>query len=418
MPTSLNIASYDINNCEGVVGNLWNLIYVLELVIIILMTFIGFLTYKRALTHSFKKQVVLFTSGTVIFSTIFFLSNFYGEITRVYEFNLWGPVGMAAFLIVLGYMMTTYKLFNMKIFSTQLFIIILWTLLASLLFIENIDYIHIVVGCSAILFLGIGIQLIKSVQQEIDSREKIERLAKELESANSKLKEVDALKSEFLSFASHQLRNPLTAVKGYASLVIEGDYGKVKPEILGVFKTISDSTQNLLVMVQEFLDISKIEQGGMKYDMGPIDLKKLVTSVVDQTKPNIEIKNLTYSLSIPEGMEYHTQGDENKLRQVFINIIDNCIKYTPTGSLSMTLGKTNGKILFTIVDTGVGISAEDIPKLFGKFNRATGANKINVIGSGLGLYLAKQIIEAHKGYITVASPGKGLGSTFTVELPS
>ncbi len=133
-----------------------------------------------------------------------------------------------------------------------------------------------------LIFTGaIGINLIRSVKKEIEAREIIEKQEKEMERlnveislANEKLKSLDQLKSEFLSLASHQLRSPITAIKGYASLLLEGDYGEIPEEVKKVIQTIYTSTQTLAVMVSDFLDISRIEQGSMKYDMTDFDFKR------------------------------------------------------------------------------------------------------------------------------------------------
>lgn len=419
LPTNFSLSGFDVGTCLSIEGPLaLYYIYFIEAIYTLWIVFYTSRRYKRELQRKIKNEIALIGVGMVLFLLAFSWGNLIGSFTDNWKLGEFGLIGMPVFIGFLTYVIVKFKLFNLKLIGANVLVVTLWVLTASLLLIEDISITHVVVGITLIITIIFGLFLVQSVRNEVAEKEKNQRLAKDLEVANVKLKELDGLKSEFLSFASHQLRNPLTAVKGYASLVLEGDYGTVDPKIVEVFKTISASTQNLLVMVQEFLDISKIEQGGMKYDMGSIDIRKLVESVVDQTKPNIEIKNLTHSLTIPDGASYTSEGDENKLRQVFVNIIDNCIKYTPTGGLAMTLEHKGPSIVFTIVDTGVGISAEDLPKLFGKFNRATGANKINVVGSGLGLYLAKQIIEAHRGSIKVESPGKGLGSTFTITLPA
>jgi signal transduction histidine kinase len=264
----------------------------------------------------------------------------------------------------------------------------------------------------------------------VTQREKIEALAKDLEtankslgkantdlaSANNKLKELDVMKSEFLSFASHQIRAPLTAIKGYASLLLEGDFGEMAEPVTGAVHTIFQSCQNLVVIVNEFLDISRIEQGRMKYDMVDFDVKKLTEDTLHELRPNIDKAHLESSFK-GDDKDYNWHGDLGKVKQVIGNIIDNSIKYTPTGSISVKVSRDDKNILITVSDTGIGISAEDIPKLFEKFSRAKDANKTNVIGTGLGLFVAKQMIEAHKGRVWVESPGQGKGSSFYIELP-
>ncbi|MEQ1625619.1 MAG: HAMP domain-containing sensor histidine kinase, partial [Sediminibacterium sp.] len=279
-------------------------------------------------------------------------------------------------------------------------------------------------GILLIISIVVGIFLIKSVIKEVEQREKIEALAKDLErankdlekvnvdlaSANDRLKELDTLKNEFLSFATHQIRAPLTAIKGYASMLIDGDFGEMIDPVKGAVHTIFDSCQNLVTIVNEFLDISRIEQGRMKYDMIDFDLRKLCEDTLNELRPNIEKQGLSSTFSCDEG-DFMWHGDQGKIKQVIGNFIDNAIKYTPDGSLAMKLSVSGKNFLITLADTGIGIAKQDIPKLFAKFSRTKEANKQNVIGTGLGLYVAKQMVEAHKGRVWVESKGRGLGST-------
>ncbi|MHB1316806.1 MAG: sensor histidine kinase, partial [Minisyncoccota bacterium] len=259
-----------------------------------------------------------------------------------------------------------------------------------------------------------GILLIKGVREEVSQREKVEKLAIDLEKANGRLKEVDQLKSEFLSLATHQIRAPLTAIKGYVSLILEGDYGETSEPVKGAVKIIGQSCENLVLIVNEFLDISRIEQGKMKYNLEKFNLKTFVEQILTELKPNINDANLFCEFSGDDSFVY---ADKGKLKQVVGNLIDNAIKYTPTGGMGIVVSKHDNNIYFSIKDTGIGISKEDMLKLFGKFTRTKDASKTNVIGTGLGLYVAKQMIEAMKGKIWIESDGAGKGSTFIIELP-
>jgi signal transduction histidine kinase len=186
---------------------------------------------------------------------------------------------------------------------------------------------------------------------------------------------------------------------------------KVKESV----QVIDTSSKSLVKIVNEFLDISRIEQGRMKYEFVDFDAKKLAEEVVAELRPNVEKKKLSFEFSADAG-EYTTSSDVGKIKQVIGNIIDNSIKYTPEGGIKVHVGRKADKILISVTDTGIGISKEDIPKLFSKFTRAKDANKTNVTGTGLGLYVAKQMLQALNGKIWVESPGKGKGSSFYIEL--
>jgi signal transduction histidine kinase len=239
-----------------------------------------------------------------------------------------------------------------------------------------------------------------------------------LEQANEKLQSLDKLKTEFLSLASHQLRSPLTAIKGYSSMLIEGTYGKLNLKINEPVKRIYSSAQGLVNIVEDLLNVSKIEQGGMKYEMMPTDLAPVVTTLFHEMEIPAQGKHIAFSMNVSPDEKYMVQADPTKIKQVLLNLVDNSIKYTPEkGAISISLVREADHIVFAVTDNGVGISPETKAKLFEKFSRGEGG-KVNTGGSGLGLYLAKQIAIAHKGDVIIQSEGLGKGSTFKVVLPA
>lgn len=198
----------------------------------------------------------------------------------------------------------------------------------------------------------------------------------------------------------------------------EGDYGPVSSEVSGTLDIISDSANSLVTIVGDFLDVSRIEQGRMKYEMKDFDLNKLISQIVTEYQPNIEKKKLQFTFETDPHENYTMYGDPTKIKQIIGNIIDNSVKYTPKGSVKVTLTEREGKFLVKISDTGVGIPPQTIPKLFQKFTRAENANEANILGTGLGLYVAKQMVEAHKGRIWAESEGNNKGSQFYIEFPA
>lgn len=242
-------------------------------------------------------------------------------------------------------------------------------------------------------------------------------LYQELKVANEKLKELDQMKSEFLSLATHQIRAPLTAIKGYSSMLLEGDFGVLPQKAKDSVGTIMKSCQNLIDIVGDFLNISRIEQGRMVYEKTVFDMGELVKEVSNELKPNIQNAHLEFEVEVPEGFVGEVNADRGKVKQVIGNIIDNSIKYTPKGGIKISVLTDANLVKVMVKDTGVGIDPAEMGKLFAKFSRTKDASKTNVIGTGLGLYIAKKMIEAHKGDIKVTSEGVGKGTTFTIELP-
>lgn len=243
----------------------------------------------------------------------------------------------------------------------------------------------------------------------------LEKLNKQIAISNEKLKDLDKLKTEFLSLASHQLRSPLTAIRGYTSMLLEGSFGDVTDVQKDTIDKVFQSSKHLAKVVEDLLNVTKIEQGGMVYQTAPFDMEKTVKEIFDELKVTGEKKGLAMDFSTDNNPPYTAKGDMEKLRQVFLNLIDNSIKYTTTGSVSVMVEKVANKIRFSVKDTGMGMTEETKQSLFQKFARGE-AGKMNTSGSGLGLYLAKEIVGAHNGKVWVESPGVGKGSTFIVEL--
>lgn len=330
-----------------------------------------------------------------------------------------GAVFIIPFVVFASYAILKYKLFDIKIVATAILVFVLSVVvLIEIIFADT--FVDILLESSIfVLVLIFGIMLLKSVRKEVALREKIEKLAKNLEKANTHLKELDKLKSEFVSFATHQIRAPLTAIKGYISLIQEGSYGPVSDDVKGAVDKIYQASNSLVLVVEDYLNISRIEMGKMKYNFEVKDFGKLVSEIVKELEPNVKKAGLELSVNIDASKEYKTNIDESKMRQVIVNLIDNAIKYTKKGSITISLSKDEKrkKLLLKISDTGIGISKETMPILFSKFIRAKKANEVNIHGTGLGLYIAREMTQAHKGgKLWAESEGEGKGSRFYVEV--
>lgn len=397
-------------------------IYPIFVISVVLFSIITLIKYGWFVTKDkkFRTEVRILLYGYLV-ASVSGVTNFFPQLFNIYPF---GNVFIVFYFLFMGYAIIKFELLNVKIISTQLIssafvIVIFFSFLRS----QTLD--DWIVGFVLLLFsFAFGVLLVNSVSKEVRQREKIEALAKQLEDSNSslahandRLKELDQMKTEFISLATHQIRSPLTAIKGYVSMIQEGDYGDVSPQVSNALDVVKQSTDNLVTIVGDFLDVSRIEQGRMKYEISDFDLNQLVKEIVTEYKPNIEKKGLKTSYVFDKNDSYPVHGDRNKIKQVIGNIIDNSIKYTPKGKIDISLIERDDKFLVKIADTGVGIPPKTMPKLFQKFTRAENANEANILGTGLGLYVAKQMIEAHKGRIWAESEGEGKGSQFYIELP-
>lgn len=327
-----------------------------------------------------------------------------------------GALFMFPFVIAVAYATLKQELFNAKVVTIGALTFLLASVtITEVIFAESLSLL-IFNGSEFILVLIFGVWLIRSVTREVRQRERIEKLAEELKVANERLKELDRQKSEFVSIASHQLRSPITAIRGYVSLILEKEFGDYPATLKEPLSRIYESVRLMIKSIEDYLNISRIEQGRMKYEMSDFDISELTKTVVDEYVPVAQQKSLQLSFSGSDKVGVH--ADIGKIKQVIANLVDNSIKYTPTGSVTVKATVFEGKARVTVSDTGVGIPKDDLGDLFNKFVRARGANKINTSGTGLGLYVAKQMVEAHKGKIWAESEGKGKGSRFVVELPT
>ncbi len=414
LPTNLLLPGIDISYCDAIESKF--LIYYIYTYEIILSLFVVFFAIRQIYkSPERRKEIILFAIGIIIYLITFSSGNIIGSFTEDWVLAQVGLFGMPIFIAFLTYSIVKFNLFNIKLISSQALVGTIWLLTLAILFVRKIENVRVIVVFTLCLFTVLGYQLIKSVKREIEIREKIEKLALDLKSANTKLEELNQQKTEFISFASHQLRGPLTSIKGYASLILEGDFGKLTDDIKGAVNTIYQSTQSLVTIVGDYLDVSRIELGRMKYDFKKFDFRNLVKTVVTEFEPNIKNSTLSFDFKDSPG---HTlvYGDEGKIKQVISNLIDNSMKYTKKGGLTVELIPMNNKVRFVVSDTGVGISPEVMPNLFEKFSRAPDASKTNILGTGLGLFVAKKMIEAHKGKIWAESEGKDKGSKFIIEL--
>ena len=236
-----------------------------------------------------------------------------------------------------------------------------------------------------------------------------------IQRANIRLKELDKLKDEFVSLASHELRTPMTAIKSYLWMVINKSQN-LDPQIRSYLEIASQETEHLIKLVQNMLTISRIEGKRLELNIESLDLFELLKQVYDMLKVKADEKNITFTL-IPYPEKLLVSADKDKLSELFENIIGNALKYTPdNGSISIHFTIEKNKTGVYILDSGPGLSKENLPHLFQKFGRLEETKQSRTPGTGLGLYISKQIVDLHKGSINVESE-VGKGTTFTVYLP-
>ncbi|MEA3449449.1 MAG: ATP-binding protein [Patescibacteria group bacterium] len=239
----------------------------------------------------------------------------------------------------------------------------------------------------------------------------------DLVKANAKLKQLDQAKSEFVSIASHQLRTPLTVIKGYISMFLEGSFGKMDELQKDSMEKVYHSNERLIQLVENLLNISRIESGRFCVNKEPVNLFEMVKSVVEELSGPANKKSFKLELVKPKKDVIVVPLDQEKIRQVVLNLIDNSIKYTKKGTVKVRISRRKNNVLFCVSDKGMGIKPDDLVDLFEKFFRGTDTALIHTEGIGLGLYVAKRIVEVHGGKIWAESKGENKGSKFCFTLP-
>jgi signal transduction histidine kinase len=255
------------------------------------------------------------------------------------------------------------------------------------------------------------------VYQNIQLYRQIQESNKELEEANKHLHRLDQAKSEFVSITSHQLRTPMTGIMGYLSMILQGDFGKVPKEQNKILHGLLDESQRMIRLINLFLNVSKIESGKLELNLQPTRIGEVVEKVINMAKKAAEDKKLKLVYNKPKKLLPLITADHDKLGDVVQNLVDNAIKYTDKGSVTVDTKVDGNYVRFSVIDTGRGIPSGEAKRLFTKFVRGYGIAQVNPDGSGLGLYVARRLTEAHRGKIWVDSGGLGKGSTFHVRIP-
>jgi len=235
--------------------------------------------------------------------------------------------------------------------------------------------------------------------------------------ANSKLRQLDQAKSEFVSIASHQLRTPLTVIKGYISMMLEGSYGELSGIQKESLEKVFQSNERLIHLVENLLNISRIESGRLRINKEKTRLELMVADVTEELMIRAKGKGLKLIYKKPKNKLPSVNIDRERVRQIILNLIDNAVKYTKKGRVEVSVEQKGNYLQCSVKDTGMGIIKVDYLDLFDKFSRGTGTALVHTEGTGLGLYVAKQMVNLHKGKIWAKSKGKGKGSEFYFTLP-
>jgi signal transduction histidine kinase len=267
--------------------------------------------------------------------------------------------------------------------------------------------------------ISVAIENAKSYEEinrfNVTLRNEVNRATKRLKEKNEELRELDTAKDEFISMASHQLRTPLTAIKGYLSMLLDGDAGEIKVGQYDFIHEAYSGANRMVGLINDLLNVSRMETGRFFIEATEVDIVVAVQEEARQYDSAAKEKGIYLKLDLAKDLP-HIWVDEMKLRQVIMNLIDNAIHYTTKGGVTVKLYKDRDYLYYEVLDTGIGVPTSQQPALFEKFYRADNARHVRPDGTGLGIYLAKRVVQDHGGTIVFHSE-ENKGSTFGFKLP-
>jgi len=417
-PTAASLTGLNITECDafGYENVLFELYYHalggLAMLWILALLIHGY----RLAKPEFKKQIVFMGIGIEFFLFMFFsigyISSYLTTIGIQKDSNLemYGLFGMIVFMVYMAILLVRFKTFHVNMIAPQALVVALVILIgAQFTFIKSgVNF--ALNSIALVLTVIVGMVLVKSVRKEIEQREHIEKLAKDLAKANDQ-------QVTLIHFITHQIKGFVTKSRNIFSMLKDGDYGQVPDSMKPLIDQGFDSDTKGVSTIQEILNAANIKSGKVSFIMSPFDLQGLIQTVAKDLRPTAETKGLELTIELdPEPLTI--TGDSAQLINAYKNLIDNSIKYTPKGSINLKLEKVGNKARFMVTDTGVGITSEDMAHLFTEGGHGKESQKVNVESTGFGLYIVKNIVEAHKGRVWAESDGQGKGSRFIIELPT
>ncbi len=366
-----------------------------------------------------KAKIQYFLIGVsiwVIFNAVFnIILPFWQDIPYYWAIGNYSAIFLVAFT---AYAILKEKLFDTKIVLTAILVVLIAiTLFIDIILFTDILWIQLSKILSLIIFLAFGYYLIKSIIKEIEQREKLERFAKALEEANIELRKLDASKTEFVSIASHQLRTPLTAIKGYLSMMNDGTYGRLPEKIKEKIGNVFESNERLIRLVNDLLSVSRIDTGKIVVEKEKVQVESLIENLKRELSISAKEKSIYLQFLKPSKKLPKVMADKGKLEEAILNVIDNAIKYTNKGGVTVKVEKQNKEILISVIDTGEGMNEKDLSKIFERFSRGNAGNWLHSEGAGLGLFITKKFIEMHNGKVWAESQGEGKGCQFYIKIP-
>ncbi len=405
-----------------------------------------------------RQQLKYLLYGLLVFVLLNLSFNmFIPMITKTFLLARIGSYSSIIFVGFLAYAILKTHLFNIRIILTESAVVIIDVILTVQIFTSHSTMEALLRAMFAVFVFYGSYILVRSVRREIKFRQELQVMTEQLARANEHLKELDAMKTEFVSLASHELLTPVSAIEGYLSMLLDEHMAKVEdPTAQKYMDRVYSSAKRLARLVTDMLNVSRIEEGRLLVEKKEIDLSKLINEVIEEIKFKAEENKQKIVFENPDG--WNTFGDPDKLKEVVLNVIGNSIKYSKNpGTITIKIEKVptarvaekwkkvedeikarplddqeaiksavdehfhalvgSQQLIISVQDQGIGIPKEELPRLFKKFHRVGDYTTAESQGTGLGLYISRALVELHHGRIWAESEGPSHGSTFTFSLP-
>lgn len=368
------------------------------------------LTRYLSSTGSARNKLLYVMAGTLIPLTAGVTTNLLFPALNIFSFNWFGQLSTFGMIAVIAYGMFRHQIFDVRVIATEFLMFMVWAISFGRIIFSS-SLLEITIDTIAFVFLlGVGFLLIKSVYREIEQRELIEVQERELKIANQK-------QENLLHFMSHEIKGYLTESQNAFAAIVDGDFGAAPPKVRGLAQVALGKVRHGVATIMDILDAANMKKGTVAFKKVRFDFRAEVESAVHEMRPLAADHKLRLEASIGNG-SFEVIGDAEKIhRHVVRNLIDNAVRYTKEGSIHVTLAREPGYAVLSVKDTGVGISSDDMARLFTEGGHGKDSIKINVHSTGYGLFIAKQIVDAHAGTIEARSEGAGKGSEFIVRIP-
>ncbi len=401
----------EIQFAEGPVFNAYALVVI---ICFILPCILLLLERHRALPAQ-RPQMTAIAVGLILTTVGSLTVNLFLQNVLSVEWFRLGIYSMLFFVIGVAWAIARHRFLQIRFVLIEILLLgILATLLARALVSKDWPEAAVNVGSFAIM-LVLGFAMIRSFLNEERQRQELQALAQELTASNQRLRRLDDLKTTMVSIASHQIRGPLGGIRGYLTMFRDGDLGALTDSQKEIVTLNLNVTTRLLNAVETFLDITKLESGKITLRKEVLPFDEVIADVVEEFRLPFQKKHLELELAYVCPRPVLVEFDPEKIQHVIFNLIDNAMKYTEEGNVTVRLRCEKGEAIFEVADTGMGIPPGDAARLFGKFER--GELTVDRGGSGLGLYVVKMLTEMQGGRVWASSPGVGRGSVFSVALP-